>query len=421
MNPVGGAGLAQHVVLALAAVLLLAFLGRLAARRLRQPVVIGEIALGLAVGPLVLAAGGPRLLEVLLPPAVLDWLRFVGHAGLVLFVIGVAHELRRAREPVGGRSVGWTVVGAVAVPLAMGGILATWVLVDDDPALRGTAPPAALVVLLAVSLAVTAVPVLARILEDRELTGTRLGRLSMTVAVITDGLAWLLLAVAIGLATGGMGNVSRVGIVIIVALLGAAGCWALLRTPSANRFAARFPSAAAVVIAAGGLVLSGTLQHLGLTEIFGALLVGLAIPTGRRQTAWHTAVRTVTDVGRRIVPVFFVVTGVTVFARRFDTLPWAAMVLATVLGVLGKVGGGYLGARMGREPPDFAMRMGVLLNARGLTELVVLQAGYSAGILTSGMYLALVVMALVATVVTGPVDALLARKPLVALGNGAPR
>ncbi|MGW7418445.1 cation:proton antiporter, partial [Streptomyces sp. NPDC054863] len=159
------------------------------------------------------------------------------------------------------------------------------------------------------------------------------------------------------------------------------------------------------LLGAAGLAGSWAFQEQGVTEIFGALLVGLAIPPD----GWHDVVRVVTRIGRLLVPVFFVVTGLTVFGGQFGATPWFAIVLATALGIVGKVGGGFLGARLGGASVLDAARLGVLVNTRGLTELVVLQAGYSAGILTAPVFLALVVMALVTTAMTGPCYGLLER------------
>ncbi|MGW7418134.1 cation:proton antiporter domain-containing protein, partial [Streptomyces sp. NPDC054863] len=215
MNVAGFAAEFGHVVLALLAVLLVAFVGRAVGRLLRQPTVIAEIAFGLAIGPVLLTLGGEH--QTLLPAETVGWLRFVGHVGLVLFLVGVAHELRRTAAPARGRLIGWTTAGSLLIPLLTGCVFAVAVLAD--PALRGTAPTAALVLLLAVSLSVTAVPVLARILEERELFDTPVGKLSMTVSMIIDVIAWLLLALAIGLAAGGTGGVPRLATVVAVGLL----------------------------------------------------------------------------------------------------------------------------------------------------------------------------------------------------------
>ncbi|WP_211277659.1 cation:proton antiporter [Couchioplanes caeruleus] len=388
------------MALALLVVLLVAFLGRAMARLLRQPTVIAEIALGLTIGPIVLSLGG----EQALPAEAIGWLRYAGHIGLVLFLVGVAHELRRTTAPARGRLVGWTTAGALVVPMLAGCGFAVAVLAD--PALRGTAPAVALALLLAVSLSVTAVPVLARILEERELLDTPVGKLSMTAAIIIDVVAWLLLALAIGLAAGGAGGVPRLATVVAAGLVVMFCLRRLLRTAAVTAFRDRFGRLTAVLVGVAALVSSWAFQEQGVTEIFGALLVGLAIPGD----GWHGVVRLVTRVGRPLVPVFFVVTGISVFSAQFGATPWFAIVLATVLGIAGKVGGGYLGARFGGAPASDAVRVGVLVNTRGLTELVVLQAGYSAGILTAPVFLALVVMALVTTAMTGPAYALLERR-----------
>jgi Kef-type K+ transport system membrane component KefB len=388
-----------HVLAVLVVVFALAYVGRLLARLLRQPVVIGEIALGLAVGPLIVAAGGPGLITVLIPPTVFDCVRFVGHIGLVLFLIGVVHELRTATNPVRGKPVYLTAIWATLIPLVMGGILAWYVLADGSQLLRGDAPAVSLALMLAVSLSVTAVPVLARILADKQLTDTTLGRLSMTVAVIIDVVAWLLVAVAVGLKAGGTLGVLLTGGVLAVGL----GCMVLIRrvlsTERVTALCQRFPRITVALIATTGLVASGVLQAWGLTEIFGAILVGFAIPASK---PWSTALSLIERGSLQLVPVFFVITGILVFTKQFGPPPWLAMVLAVVLGVAGKVGGGYVGARHGGLDRHTALQTGVLLNTRGLTELVVLQAGFSAGILTPAVYLALVVMALVTTAMTGP-------------------
>ena len=390
-----------HVALALLAVLLVAFVGRAVGRLVRQPTVVTEIAFGLAIGPILLSFGGE---QTLLPEETISSLRTIGHVGLVLFLVGVAHELRRTSTPARGQLIGWTTAGALVVPLLAGCAFALAVLAD--PELRGTAPTAALVLLLAVSLSVTAVPVLARILEEQELFDTPVGKLSMTVSMIIDVVAWLLLALALGLAAGESGGLPRLATVVAVGLLVMLCLGRLLRTGAVTAFRVRFGRVTAVSIGAAGLVCSWAFQELGVTEIFGALLVGLAIPAG----GWDAVVRRVTRAGRLLVPVFFVVTGITVFAGQFGSTPWFAIVLATALGIVGKVGGGYLGARIGGAPASDAVRVGVLVNTRGLTELVVLQAGYGAGILTAPVFLALVVMALVTTAMTGPSYGLLERR-----------
>ncbi|QWF85977.1 cation:proton antiporter [Amycolatopsis sp. CA-230715] len=398
---------AGHSALALGALAVLVLVARLLARLLRQPAVIFEIATGIVVGPVLMAIGGRHLVDAVLPAGVLDWVRLVGHVGLVLFVVGVAHEIRVKPAQLRGRLVGWTTAGGILVPLAAGALLATWVLLRGGPAVRGDAPAPAVALLVAVALSVTAVPVLARILADDGLSDTPIGRLVVVVAVFIDAASWLLVAVAIGLGTGGFGGTARLLAVLAAGVLAAAALRRFLSTARAGAWCARFPRGAALALAGTGLAASAVLRHWGLTEIFGAVLVGFALPAG--SGAWRGPVLIVTRAGRTLVPLFFVVTGVTVFADVTSAVPWTAIGLATVLAGAGKLGGGYLGARFGGLPPGAALRAGALLNARGLTELAVLQAGYQAHILTPSLYFALVVMALVTTASASPAHRLIER------------
>ncbi|HYQ62599.1 cation:proton antiporter [Actinophytocola sp.] len=407
---------AGHAVLVLGAVFALAFVARTVARLVRQPVVLVELAAGLAVGPVILAMGGPRLRAALLPATVLDWSKVVGQVGLVLFLIGVANEARMTLEPGQRRVVGWVSAGGLLVPLTIGAAFAAWVLTSAGPGLRGTAPAPALALLLAVSLAVTAVPVLARILAENNLAETPVGRLSVVVAVIIDAVSWLVVALAVGLATGGAGGMPRLAGLLVASLLAMVGVRRLLGGRVATRWCGARTRTAVVLVAAAGFATFTAMESWGLTGVFGAVLVGFAIPDDGQDGAWRRVVDVLSRGGRVLVPVFFVVTGATVFTDGLGPVPWVAIAAVTGLAVLGKVAGGYLGARLGGQSHRDGLRLGVLLNARGLTELVVLQAGHAAGILTPAMFLALLVMALTTTAMTRPAYALLER---IAVGAGS--
>ncbi|WNV84496.1 cation:proton antiporter [Umezawaea sp. Da 62-37] len=396
-----------HVVAVLVVVLAAALLGRLAARAARQPEVIGEILAGILIVPVVAAVAGHGALAALLPPAVLGVLKYIGKIGLVLFLVGVAHELRRGSGGLGSRSVGWVTIGSFFPALVAGFAFAGWVVWSGGDELRGTAPVLSLVLMIAVALSVTAVPVLARILEDRDMMAGRNGKLSMAAAVFTDSTAWLLLVVAMGTASGGWSGVLRSFAVLLagvaIALLGRV----LLRGNTSSALAARVPKLLSVGVAVVALVLAIQMEHWGLTAVFGAFVVGLAMPNGEGAERWEAVTRPVASLGRLFVPVFFVVAGMGLFATPSSAMPWLAVGLATALAIVGKVGGGYLGARLGGETRRDAVTIGVLMNTRGLTEIVVLQAGYSAGLLSAGLFLALVVMALVTTALTGPLLSLI--------------
>ncbi|NQE66726.1 K(+)/H(+) antiporter 1 [Nocardia gamkensis] len=392
---------------ALLVVLLVAALGRPVARWLRQPSVLAEIAIGIGMVPAATAVAGTHAVQILMPSELVVSMRVVGHVGLVLFLVGIAHHLRTATLAAPGRAVVFTTLGALLLPLAAGSVLGGVLLACGSPTVRGNAPAPAVVLLIAVSLSVTAVPVLARILAEKGLIGTAVGGLAMSSAIAIDIVAWLLVALAVGLSGHSMGGAPAlraiVGLsVITVALV----VGRILRTETSEMLCRRFPRYIAVAIACAALAASSVLQQYGFTEISGELLVGFMIPSGAHSMPWHLPVGMITCLGRHLVPVFFVATGTSIFTSG-TYFPWMPAALATLLSTVGKLGGSYLGARIGGQRPSAALRLGILLNTRGLTELVVVQVGYNAGILTPTVLLALIAMALVTTAMTGPVYALI--------------
>ncbi|MFC8917298.1 cation:proton antiporter [Streptomyces sp. NPDC057116] len=398
-----------HAVTALAVVLLLAAAGRSAARRLRQPEVIGEITVGLLAGPAVIALFGTTALDALLPGPVFDLLKLFGEIGLVLFLVGLAHKLRIGPDRPPRRTVTWVAAGSLVPPLLTGLLLTGWVILTAGPAVRGGAPLPAFVLMVAVAMSITAVPVLSRILADRGMGESAAGRLALTSAIAIDAVGWLMLTVAISLGAGDLsGSLNSARALLFGAVCALAIRYAL-RTRAARRFCVRLPRSAAVALGASALGVALAMEHMGMTAILGAALVGLAVP-GDERAPWAGAVSTVSRSGRALAPAFFVVTGITVLTGAFSAASWPLIVVAVALGCAGKLLGGYAGARLGGLPRGTAWRIGALVNTRGLTELIVLQAGLSAGILSAPLVLALVVMALVTTAMTGPLLNVLDRR-----------
>ncbi|MCX2926910.1 cation:proton antiporter [Streptomyces sp. NEAU-W12] len=422
---------ALQALAVLAVVLALARPARRAATLVRQPPVIGEIALGLVVVPLLTAAAGPDLVGTLLPPPVTDHLHTVGLAGLALYLTGVGHSARPRRGELSPRAYGRLLAGSLLPGLLAGALLSVWVVWRDTPGERGTAPTAALVLLLAAAFAVTAVPVLARILTDRGIEDTTEGRLSLLVAVSIDALTWLVLTAALAAAAEGGGRLMRALAVIAGGVVAAVLLRRLLGRAAVGRLCARRPAAAAFVLGAVAVAAAVATERAGLTAIFGAVLVGLAVPRDGEQGSRDEesglrdgepgsrdgesgvrtrVVRAVERCGLLFVPVFFVTAGLQVSTDGPDGFSWATFALVLLLATAAKLGGGYAGARLARLPAGTALRFGVLMNTRGLTEIAVLQAGLSAAILSPGLFLALVLMALVTTAATGPLLSLTDRR-----------
>ncbi|GAA3583004.1 hypothetical protein GCM10022222_79730 [Amycolatopsis ultiminotia] len=398
---------------ALVLALLLGAGGRWVARVARQPEVIGEITGGLIIGPVVLAVAGRSGLAAVFPHEALAVLKILGELGLVLFLVRVAQELRVAfasrAENSTGRTVGLIAGGAFVPAVAAGLAFAGYLVAQGDPALRGTAPTPAFVLVVVICLTTTAVPVLARILADRNLLGSAEGSLSMAAAVLNDAVNWPILAIGLGLASGRMSGALMALAVLGGGLVVAAGLSRVLSTGVVSGFCLRRPWIVAVLLAVLACAAAEVTDEFGLTTILGAFLVGLAVPPERTAGPWARVVGGMAKASSKLVPLFFVVAGVTVFTGPLGSLSWVTIVAALVLAVAGKLGGGYLGARLGGQPPAIARRIGVLLNTRGLTEIIVLQAGFAAGVLPPALYLTGLVMALATTALTGPLLGLLDR------------
>ncbi|MFI1931367.1 cation:proton antiporter [Streptomyces sp. NPDC020330] len=392
---------AAHLLAVLSAAVLVVRAGRLVARTTRQPEVIGEIVAGLLIGPVLIQLLGPETFRTLLPDAVLDNLKTISEAGLVLFMVGMVGHLHPG--PAGSRSkpTRWVIAGSFLPAFAAGLMLAGWVLLTDDRAARGDAPLASFLLVVAVSMSITAVPVLARILDDRGMADTATGRTALLAAIVIDCVAWLLLPVAVGLRSGDISGFLRAAGVLAAGTLVAVAVRTLLATHVSTRACTRFPRAAALLVALFAIALAFTMEKHGMTAIVGAVLAGLAVPT-RNRKVWQRPVAGVTKVGHALVPVFFVVSGITVLTEALGSASAVLITLTVLLGIAGKAVGGYVGARLGQYGHFDALRIGTLMNTRGLTELIVLQIGYSTGVLTGTLYLALLVMALATTALTGP-------------------
>ncbi|MEU5695577.1 cation:proton antiporter [Actinosynnema sp. NPDC020468] len=389
-----------HVALVVLAVLLVAQAGRVAARVLGQPPVIGEIVVGLLLAPAVLLVGGEPALEVVLPDQVLDLVKVVADAGLALFLVGLAGETGARRTTGGARSVVWLTACSLVPALAVGAGLALWVTGLGDQGLRGEASAGSFVLFMAVATAITAVPVLARILVDRDLMSSDVGRLALTSAVTMDVVCYLLLSLALGLRAGSLLGAVREILAMAVAGVTAMLVRRVLRGDRITGFVATRPLAAAAAVAVGAIGAAVVSRQVGLTTIFGAVVAGFAVPVDREP--WRRAVESVARFGRSLVPVFFVTAGMSTVAGGQGGVRWLPAVVIGVSAVLVKIGGGYLGSRLGGSPPASSWRVGVLMNTKGLTELVVLQLGLGAGIITGSLFVALLLMAVVATALTQP-------------------
>ncbi|MFF5449228.1 cation:proton antiporter [Streptomyces sp. NPDC012888] len=396
-----------HLAAATAVILVVAHAAAGAARWLGQPVVIGQLIGGIALGPTVLGAVAPGLARELFPPGIAPVLGGLSQTALIAFLFCVGCELdltvlrRRARTVLGVSSASFL------VPMAAGAGLA---LLLEGPFVQLGAPagmPAPAVLFAGVALSVTAVPVLAAVLRHNGLTGTSPGVIALAAAGLTDLVGWsVLTALMLDGGPGGGGWAVRL-------------MWLLLFTVAMVLFVRPLlrrlfgpgrpngPYRVGLVIAFAGASAWVT-DTLGLHVIFGAFLAGVVMPRdgGARDQA---LLRPLHEVSGVLLPFFFVVSGSHVAVGSLDAGGVAVCVLVTALAITTKVASGTVAARLSGVARDDARTIGVLLSTRGLTELIALDAGRQAGLVGGLLYTVFVLMALATTLATQPLLGLVRR------------
>jgi Kef-type K+ transport system membrane component KefB len=360
-------------------------LGALAAR-LGQPPVVGEILTGILIGPTVLDG---RVAAFLFPADVRPLFVPLANLGVALFMFLVGLEIDGERLRGARRGAVGVALGSLLVPFGLGVALAVLL-----PGGHGVA----FVLFLGVAMGATAFPVLARILVDRDLQRTRLGGLALAAAAICDVLAWSVLAVIVSLHGGGAGSWR------LLAAIPYAAVMLLVVRPLLRRLADRgvLGDGRLVVIVIGVMASGGLTEWMNLHFIFGAFLFGLLVPRGREGGLRAAIEMRVGSVARLLLPVYFLMAGLNVDLGGVDLGGLAVLGLLLLVAAGGKLLGVYPMARLHRVPPREAVALAALMNTRGLTELVILTTGYQLGVIGRDLYSLMVVVAVVTTVMTGP-------------------
>ncbi|MFI8238222.1 cation:proton antiporter [Streptomyces sp. NPDC085866] len=370
-------------------------------RRLGQPPVIGEITLGILLGPSLLGWLSPSLQHWLFPPEVLPYIGALGNLGLLAFMFLVGLELDLSALRGHSRSAVAVSQASIALPLALGSLLALGMYGTFAPEGVGRLP---FVLFIAVSMSITAFPVLARILSDRGMYTTRLGSLAMACAAVDDVTAWCLLAVvaAVG-ASGSLQDAAMTALWSVVFLVVMLWVVRPLLAKAAERASRAVESTVLVVLFTGLCLSAFVTDRIGIHALFGAFLFGVVTPRGSR-TVEISAARMRAFTVPVLLPLFFVNTGLKTDIALLNGDPsqwlWAAAVLAAA--AFGKWGGSTAAARLAGESWRDAMSIGALMNCRGLTELVALNLGLQLGVIGPSLFTILVLMALITTAVTSP-------------------
>ncbi|MEU5111633.1 cation:proton antiporter [Streptomyces longwoodensis] len=373
-------------------------------RRIRQPAVIGEITAGILLGPSLLGLLPGDLTHRLFPDDVRPLLSTVAQIGLLLFMFTIGWELDGATMGRNKRSVAGVTAGSILTPLALGMGVAALLYHNHSVVGGDEVPWFSFVLYLGVSMSITAFPVLARILKDNNLSRTKIGALALTSAAFGDVLAWCLLAgvVAIVTASGPTGFTDTLW---MSAGYGAAMICVVrpLLARAVLRIARRGSGAQLAALVTAGLLLSAyTTSKIGIHPIFGAFAFGLVMPRTPQAMLQERMLRPLEHAGELLLPVYFIITGLSVDVAGVSATGWLELALILAASILGKVLGAGLPARSFGLTWREATGVGVLMNTRGLTELIILGVGLNLGVLDDSLFTEMVLMALITTAMTGP-------------------
>ena len=377
-----------------------AHFGGLLARRIGQPAVIGQLGAGVLLGPTVLGRSSASLFTHDTTSAV----RALGTIGLVAFAFTLGARLDREQLPV-TRQLALVAAMVFAVPFAAG-LGVGFVLYADHHTVAGAAiDRVPFVLFVGAAVSITAFPVLARIIDDHGLRHTRVGALAVSCAAVNDVLSWVALAVAL-LAEDGHSGLALVK--LVGAAIGLVAALALLAYIADRR---RIPNRLWTVLAIPADLAGAAFatSAMGLHYIFGAFAFGVVAARASLAHLVAWPVRACSLAATVLLPLYLVLPGATIDFRQLDLHAGGEVLLVIGVAAAAKVTAGALSARAIGFTWNEAMSVGVLLDTRGLVELVALAIGRSAGILDTRLYAVLVIMAVVTTVATSPALRLLER------------
>ncbi|MFY1681994.1 cation:proton antiporter [Micromonospora sp. WMMD730] len=364
-----------------------------------QPAVVSEMLAGVLLGPSLLGLVLPDVKDALFPTALLPVLYVVGQVGLVLFMFQAGYAFSAHRVTGLAGTAGLVSLAGVTAPLVLG--VGLVLLTADAVPMRADGTSIGVsAAFVGVALAITAFPMLARIITERGHAGTRHGTLSLASGAIDDMVAWIMLAVVLAFASGRAGPavVTAGGAVLFGLVLWLGGrrvTTALMTRPGLNDSARVLGTVALLFLVAWYT------DEIGLYAVFGAFAVGVVMPHNANT---DRVVDTLTPVAATVfLPLFFTYSGLRTEFGLLGSPPVLLFAAACVTAaIVGKFGACWAAARLRGESQGVALRVGALMNARGLMQLIALNVGLEAGIVNASLFTVLVLVALVTTMMTTP-------------------
>ena len=371
-------------------------------RRVGQPPVMGEMVAGIVLGPSLLGLLSAPAMAFLFPASSLPTLGVLSQIGVVLFmfVVGMELDVEHLRQKAAAAVM--VSHASIIVPFLLGAALA--LLLYPTLAPSGTSF-VAFALFMGIAMSITAFPVLARILEDRGMSQSRLGSIALACAAVDDVSAWCILAVVIAIAkTSGL--VSSLATITLTLIFTAAMLFIIKPqlTPLIESRIGDPKRARALLAGILAFVLGSALitESIGIHALFGGFLAGVVMPG---VSGFRVFLREHLEAfsSATLLPLFFVFTGLrTQISLLNDSAGWLICLGIILVAVTGKLGGSMLMARWTKMSWRDSFAIGVLMNTRGLVELVVLNIGYDLGILSGRIFVMMVIMALTTTFMTAP-------------------
>ena len=384
-------------------ILILSRLVGLGLRTVHQPQVMGEIVAGILLGPSLLGWLSPDISASLFPSDSLGPLNTLGQIGVILFIFLVGLKLDLANILARGRAVLVIAHASMAVPMILGIGLAIYLY----PSLSDTdVTPTVFALFTGIAMGVTALPVLARILKESRLSETPIGTVALATAALKDVMAWCLLAGVIALHThtavwGALVFAlitTGLFVFVMLRLVPRAFHWLEVRYRRCGRLTDGMLALMLLTMAASAWLT----EWFGVHALFGAFLAGVALPKGQNLVSEVTAkLEGITTT--ILLPIFFASIGLrTSFGLIHGTELWIYLGLILLVAVVGMWGGTTLAARFTGMSWAESTTIGILMNTRGLMEIVILTIGRDIGVISSTMYAMMLIMALVTTCMTTP-------------------
>ena len=380
------------------------------AARVGQPQVVAEMVAGFIMGPSLFGLMAPGLQAGLFPTPSLRVLFVISQIGLVLYMFCVGMEFRPDLMMKHLRRAAAVSIAGIVVPFALGGVLALWLLPMGGFFTEQVRPFHA-VLFVGAAMSITAFPMLARIIYERGIAGTSLGTLALSAGALNDAVAWIILAVVIGSFSGSamLAMVAAAGGVLYVAVV------YLMVRPLFARFSAtaegdgRLPSwmlATVLAVLGGGAWVTDT---VGVHAVFGAFILGVAVPRGLLSRELQRAIEPVTT--SLLVPLFFVYSGLNSQIGLVNSAwLWVVSLLVFLAACTGKGLACWLAARLTGASAREALGIATLMNARGMMELILLNIGLQRGLIGPRLFTILVMMAIGTTLMTGPLFSFIYRR-----------